>query len=311
MNVSPTISIVFTNLNGGSEPLDLLASVDALDYPRAKVEVIMVDAGSTDGSDTQTTTRFPRTSILRVPSTLGLPGALNKGIATSRGTYVFVGNDDLVVAPSSLRILIERMEGDPTIGLASGRVYFKYPEPDKTSFFYAHFRFHLWTGRITAVSNLEEPTDVEWLQSSCILIRRNVFNRIGTFDEGFRPMYFDDLDFCLRASRAGFRLVYEPAAVFRHGASQTMRRNLRGKTRTWYRNKVRFLLKHGSVLQIVSTLTLMALTAPLLPFLARRSRLGLSEQTGGPLAVLAALGWNAVHLPETLRSRRAMTQLNP
>ena len=84
------------------------------------------------------------------------------------------------------------------------------------------------------------------------MIPNRIFQKVGLFDEGFYPLYFDDFDFCLRATKAGFKIVYLPNAIFWHGIGKTTQKFPSKKIYYWwYKNKIRFYIKHASLLQII------------------------------------------------------------
>lgn len=296
----PRLSVIVTNFNGGDEPLDFLASVEKSDYPRDRRETIVVDSGSTDGSPDAVARAFPSVRLIRLPEPRGLPHAVNHGLAVASGQYVFLGNDDLTVDRTSLRLLVEAMERDRGVGLASGTIFLKYPKPGEADVAATDHTFLPLLGRITA-RRRRSPADVAWLQSCALMIRRSVLNAVGGFDERFAPIYFDDLDFCSRTRRAGFRIQTVPEAVFRHGASQTMGKNLTGKTRSWYRNKVRYILKHEPFVTALAALLLQAVASPILLLPKRPAATRL--QSGGFSAFWRGVAWNFTHLPETRSAR--------
>lgn len=301
----PTLSVIVTNFNGGEEPLDFLASVAKSDYPQSRRETIVVDSGSTDGSPDAIVRAFPAARLVRLPEARGLPHAVNQGLAVASGQYVFLGNDDLTVDRSSLRLLVETMERDIGVGLASGTVFLKYPKSGEADVAATDYAFHPLLGRITA-HRRRSPADVSWLQSCALMIRRSVLDAVGGFDERFAPIYFDDLDFCDRTRRAGFRIQTVPEAVFRHGASHTMGKNLTGKTRAWYRNKVRYTLKREPFGTALAALLFQAFASPILLLPKRPAATHL--QTGGFGAFWRSVAWNLGHLPETLAARGRMKE---
>jgi GT2 family glycosyltransferase len=296
----PTLSVIVTNFNGGDEPLDFLASVEKSDYPPGRRETIVVDSGSTDGSPDAIARAFPSARLVRLPEARGLPHAVNQGLAVASGQYVFLGNDDLTVDRSSLRLLVETMERDRGVGISSGTVFLKYPKPGEADVAATDYSFHPLLGRITT-HRRRSSADVAWLPSCALMIRRRVLDTVGGFDERFAPIYFDDLDFCDRTRRAGFRIQTVPAAVFRHGGSQSMGKNLTGKTRAWYRNKLRYILKREPFGTALAALLLQAFTSPVLLLPKRPAATHL--QSGGFRAFWRGVAWNLVKLPETLAAR--------
>lgn len=215
----PGVTIVATNWNGGTEPLALLASVDRLDYPLDARHTVVVDNGSTDGSPDAIAKSFPRVRLIRNSENRGFGPAVNQGAAKAHGKYLFITNDDIVLEPGSLGVLVDTLERDATIGAAGGPVRSKTDPP---RVLYSGMRFHWATGLQSPIPHADEPKDVDFIPACALLIRRSLWNDLGGFDERFTPAYWEDVDLGIRIRALGYRLRYEPAAGFRHTQSASL-----------------------------------------------------------------------------------------
>lgn len=189
----------------------------------ADLRVMVIDNGS------GLTPRLPvSVELLRLPANLGFAGGHNAGIraALEEGTqFVFLVNSDVVVASSCLGALIEATRNWPNIGILGPLVLSErsagHIESNGQS-------FNSWTGRHRergrglAISSVDmAPHSVDSVSGCALLASRAMLDRVGFLDEDLY-LYFEDLDWCLRASRAGFVVGVVPQAVVWHiGAGST------------------------------------------------------------------------------------------
>jgi len=126
----PSVTIIVLNWNGGQDTLACLESLAQLDYP--EFGVLVVDNGSTDGSLQAVQERFPEIPIIETGENLGYAGGSNVGLrwALDHGAdYALLLNNDTVVAPDFLRLLVEAVGADPRIGIAGPTIcYYDRPE---------------------------------------------------------------------------------------------------------------------------------------------------------------------------------------
>jgi GT2 family glycosyltransferase len=121
---APRVRLVVLNWNGGELVIRSLAHLEALDYPRDRLELVVVDNASSDGSDRVIAERFPGVRLIRNPVNGGFP-ANNLGLADLDGVdYVGLVNPDSFVEPGWLAPLVAALEGDPGLGAASARMLF-------------------------------------------------------------------------------------------------------------------------------------------------------------------------------------------
>lgn len=224
---SPKVSIIILNWNGWKDTIDCLESLEKINYPNC--EIIVVDNGSTDGSLERIKNHESRIKfkIVENKENLGFSGGNNVGIKyamESRADYVLLLNNDTLVEPDFLSELVKIGESDKKIGLVGPKIYF-YP-PDKPA------RAWFCGGKInwlkTRGSHLkcgspeesESPKISDYLTGCCLLIKREVIEKIGGLGEEYF-LYYEDTDYCLRARKLGWQCVYAPNAVIWHKVSQS------------------------------------------------------------------------------------------
>lgn len=290
----PRLSIVFPNLNGDKVELKtLLASIKNSSYPQKNLEVIMVDNGSTNDSPTYVAKNFPMVKIIKLTKNWGFSRAVNIGIAKSKGQYIFVTNDDVKVQKDCFKNLINLMSTDPTIGIAGCKVYdFKSPKKIVSS----ALKYNFYTGRFKMAKVSQKPQITDWVAGCAITFPKLVWEKIKGFDESF---FFssEELDLCLRTKYAGFNVTYHPKAIVWHGGSTTIRRPeyVDFFTKQIYRGKIRLILKHGTILEIIVNLLIQYLLIPYRTFVLGESTLP---------ALLDATIWNFKNLPKNISSQR-------
>ncbi len=176
--------------------------------------------------------------------------------------YVLLLNSDTVVRPGAIRALYDFLEAHPDIGIAGSRLENPDGTPRQSLFqFYSavsefcevtHFRV---VNRVLArwripVPIPDEPTRVDWLAGASMLIRRDVLAAIGALDAGYYT-YFDDIDYCLNAERAGWPTWYVPQSRVVHLAGQSTgvtdaAKRAKRRPTYWFEARRRFWLKnHG------------------------------------------------------------------
>jgi len=295
-NQKKIVSIVFSNFNGGNEPIYCLRSIEKLNFPKNKLEVIVVDNGSRDGSKEKIAKLFPKIKLICLKKDIGLPASLNLGIKKSKGKYIMIANDDIVLEKNSIKNMVNFLEKNTNVGVLGGKVFYK-DEPKKLSDSACDFNFYL--GEIK--KGLAKGEQIKWLQSCSIMIPKMIFQKVGLFDSGFYPLYFDDFDFCLRVKNSGFKIIYLKDAIFWHGVGKTTQKFPSKKVYYWwYKNKIRFLLKNAAPLQIITCLIAQILAT---------SFKSIQEKQFILAILFKAMFENLTTLPQTLKLRSTQNQL--
>lgn len=229
MSDDPDLTVVTVTYSPGSHLDRFLSSLTvATDRP---VAVVLADNGSTDGAPEEALTRYPGVRLVRTGGNLGYGTAINRAVATigpSGGEFVLLTNPDVVWGPGSIDALLEAAYRWPRAGTFGPLIR----DPDGALYPSARHLPSLVRGGMHAVVGFVwknnpwtksyrqqhlEPSErpVGWLSGSCLLVRREVFDAVGGFDERFF-LYMEDVDFCDRVGRAGWLNVYVPDSEILH-----------------------------------------------------------------------------------------------
>jgi GT2 family glycosyltransferase len=254
----PSVVAVIVNWNGKEHLLELLASVEALDYPGSRLKIVVVDNGSRDGSQEAVASLYPRCVLLENKKNLGYAKAVNQGIQYGLGSgagYVWVFNNDVVVFPDTLRELVNAGESDDSIGVIAPVIY-SYGDPQKVS--NAGYSIDFWTGRMKRlrsrhhvfVNHEDTACDVDSVLGCSTLIKASVFPRIGLYKPIYN-IYFEETDFNVRARRACFRVVIVKKAKVLHKDAATMDRHLLWRAWLLLRNLFLFECMNAGRVQLL------------------------------------------------------------
>jgi GT2 family glycosyltransferase len=217
----PLVHVIVLNWNLPEDTMECVRSVLCSDYPRC--EVTVVDNGSTDNSVQRLRDQFGDTIHLIANETnLGFGVGNNRGVqeALARGAdYTLLLNNDTIVAPDMLSELVQVICSDPQIGIA-GPVICYADRPNAVWFAGMRFRAKLYVVRrgLRLKHPLKQVEAVDFVSGCGMLVSRGVWETIGLFAPEFF-MYYEDLDLCLRARQAGFRLVTATRAKMWHRVS--------------------------------------------------------------------------------------------
>jgi GT2 family glycosyltransferase len=204
-------------------------------------EVFVVDNASSDDSLEGLAGAFPGIQLIQNPMNVGYAGGNNVALRHARGEYILLLNPDVVLDSCALTIAIPYLDANPEVGVLGARVLLptgRLDPPARRTFKTPATYLYKLTGLSRLfprnrrfgryyLSYLDDNclTDVDAVVGAFLLIRRSVVEQIGLLDERFF-MYCEDEDWCWRAKRAGWRIVYHPDVVAHHwkGSSTRMRR---------------------------------------------------------------------------------------
>lgn len=259
-SVGPDLEVVIVTSTGAKELVRVaLQSLRENRYSLGGQLVHVVDNASTDGTPQMIAAEFPEVRLHTLDWNAGFCVANNVVLRELRAPYVLVLNPDTEIYPGSLDHMMRLMEEDPTIGVASCRLEKRdgvIDHASKRSFptpagALSHFlglgqRFG---GRFAQYQapELDEFAlgEVDAVNGAYMLIRKTAIDEVGLLDEGYW-LYMDDLDWCFRCKRAGWRVVYDGRVSTMHvkgGTTKTKRhRGLRHNV-AFHRSMGRFYRK--------------------------------------------------------------------
>jgi len=235
VSTSPLVYIVVLSWNGKEDTLECLKSLKAITYPNHRV--LMVDNASTDGTEDAVRSAFPGVELIVNKTNLRYAGGNNVGIrhAIAKGSdYVLLLNNDTTVKPDFLNNLVSAAEAVSGAGMAAPKIYY-YDAPERI--WYAGGKISWWEGWIshigvheTDLGQYDLQAETEYITGCCMLVKRSVIEEVGLFDEMYF-IYGEDSDWSIRASRAGYKLLYVPSAVIWHKLSVSSGGHL-----SWFKN---------------------------------------------------------------------------
>ncbi|MDG4554663.1 MAG: glycosyltransferase family 2 protein [Candidatus Competibacter sp.] len=229
MTAKPAVSVVIVSFNTRELLRECLNAL-AVEADGVSHEAIVVDNASRDGSADMLAAEFPQIRLIRSEVNLGFAAANNRGFEIAQGRYVALLNSDAFPRPGALRNAVAHMDADPKIGLGGARLVGRddswqpaarlFPSPlnDFLSLSGLSTRFprSRFFGRVDrSWADPGEPAEVDWVPGAFSIIRRDVLERVGYFDEAFF-LYYEEVDLCRRIKAAGYRIGYWPDVTVVH-----------------------------------------------------------------------------------------------
>lgn len=233
---TPAVAVVVVNHNTKA---DLLACLASLDEAGAE-EVVVVDAGSSDGSLDAVARAHPEVGRLALDN-VGFGRAANAGVAATTAPAVVLANADTRFEPGAARALADYLAGHADVGAVGplirwpdGRVQLSARAFPSLGQALGHALLGLWwpanpwtrAYRLTDWDHRSERT-VDWVSGCCVAVRRDAFEQVGGFDPAYF-MFVEDVDLCHRLGQAGWRVTFAPVAEVTHAVGgATSRRRTR------------------------------------------------------------------------------------
>jgi GT2 family glycosyltransferase len=261
----PSVAIVIPTYNNVSLLLECLDSVRALDYPRDRVEVIVVDNGSTDRTLSVLGSRFPQVRVISLETNTGFAPACNRGAAEADAQYVAFLNNDAIADPNWLKAMLSALEagGQDTVCAASRIMSSDGEEVEfdgAGSNLFGAGRPHSDWGWPDLPQPPATGTPLLFASGGAMLIDREVFLSVGGFDPAYFA-YFEDVDLGWRLWVLGYRVVYAPDAWVRHIGGATGRKSgIHRRYALWEGNSLATIVKnyeHDNMERVLSAALLL------------------------------------------------------
>lgn len=220
----PRVSVIVLNYNGFWYLEDCFRSLEALNYPGDKLELILVDNASTDGSVEYVRANFPQVRIIQNPQNLGFCKANNIGAQEAKGEYIAFLNNDMRVDPGWLTELVKSISKEEDVVCVGGKIL--NWDGSKIDFIGGALNFY----GMGFQPRHGQPNGPDYSASKEILfacggsmlIKRDLFLGCGRFDEDYFA-YFEDVDLGWRLWVLGYRVLFVPTAISYHKGLGTSR----------------------------------------------------------------------------------------
>lgn len=235
------VSVVIISFNTREVLGECLQSL-ARESGGLRVQIIVVDNGSRDGSIEMVRADFPSVELIVSPENLGFGRANNLAFEQARGRYIVLLNSDAFLTPGSLRRSVEHMDADPRVGLGGGRLIGRdgssqpsarrFPTLVTDIFVYSGLADRYARSRIFGCYNRTwadpmQPAEVDWVPGAYSILRPEAIGpaALGA-PEPFDPrffLYFEEVDLCRRIKAAGYSVWYWPDIVVIHIGGESSR----------------------------------------------------------------------------------------
>jgi hypothetical protein len=257
------LSIITINYNGLKDTCALIETIPFND----KMEVIVVDNASKNDEASKIERLFPHVTVIRSNKNLGFAGGNNLGIQAAHGKYLFIINNDTLFKDFNVLALIDRIDSAPNIGIVSPKIRFAW---GKNPIQYAGYTtLSKVTVRNQAIGFGEEdrgqyetarPTP--YAHGAAMLIKREALDKVGLMPE-YYFLYYEELDWSMKFTRAGYQIWYEPKCIIYHKESQATGQN--SPLRTYYITRNRLLLVKKNYTSLSKWMAYCYLTAIVFP----------------------------------------------
>lgn len=248
----PLVSVIILNYNGNQFIQRCLETVLADSYqPR---EIILVDNASADGSMQLAKPYSDHVHIILNPKNYGFPKGCNQGIKHAKGDIIVLLNIDTEVTPAWLESLVKPLLQDQLIAMTASKLLF----PDRKTIQFAGGCIHPngLTSHdgygVTDEGQFDNAKECGYVTGASAAIRRSALDAVGGMDEGF-PLYYEDVDLCVRMHQAGYKVMYEPASLVYHYETFGTRKFSFKYFYKFHRGRMRFILKNFGVKYFLAT----------------------------------------------------------
>jgi N-acetylglucosaminyl-diphospho-decaprenol L-rhamnosyltransferase len=256
--MSPDLAVAVVNHNAGPFLAGCLDSI-AASSGEVATEVVLVDNASTDRSVDRATAGHPDVRVIRNPDNRGFARAANQALAATTAPFVLLLNPDAQIVGGKLESLVKVARERPRAGAIGALVR----NPDGTiqpsarrvprlgealghAFLGPLWRENPWTRSYTMAGwDRATEREVGWVSGSAMLLRREVIDEVGPFDEGYF-MYVEEVDWCYRFKRAGWEVWHCPDALAVHHGGRSTAQRPAAMQAELQRSRRRFYRKHYS-----------------------------------------------------------------
>ena len=226
------LTVIIVNFRTAHLVLECLSHLKAFPATAIKTQIVVVDNGSNDGSLERIGVAHPDVQLIDAGGNVGFARGNNLALQEVATEYVLLINSDALMEQGTLDAMIAAMQVDPNVGMVGPRIVNvddgrDQDYPDRFPTIAQMFRRALAGPQFPACGH-DGPVEIERIHGACLMARTVVLKQVGLLDERFF-MYDEDVDWCVRARKAGWRLMLLPQVRVRHYGGKTSGRKPNGK----------------------------------------------------------------------------------
>jgi N-acetylglucosaminyl-diphospho-decaprenol L-rhamnosyltransferase len=247
----PRVSALVVSYNTRALLLESLASLD-----QDHVEMVVVDNASADGSADAVEQRYPSVRLFRSATNVGFAAAVNLAACRSSGEHLLLLNPDATLQRGALDALEQFLDDHPRAAAVGAALVYADGRAQDSAFRFpglAQIALDLFpiprlagsrvNGRVRAG---DRPVRIHHPLGACMLIRRDAWQAVGPFDEGYF-MYVEEVDWCRRALATGWEVWHHPGAIAVHRGGQSTRQQADAMFAQLWRSRLRYYERFHSV----------------------------------------------------------------
>ena len=244
----PVLSIIIPVYNEWEYTVNCLKSI--CENTQADYEVIVVDDASRDET-TKVLSKVRNLHLIKNDENVGFLESCNRGAKASRGAYILFLNNDAMVTKGWLTPMLETIGREDVGAVGSKLIYHDGTLQEAGGVVWndgSCLNFGRWDDPEKPEYNYTK--EVDYCSGACLLVKKKLFDKIGGFDERFKPGYYEDTDLCFSLSILGYKVIYQPMSVVVHVEGVTSGNDISFGIKKYQEiNKPKFVEKWNAVLQ--------------------------------------------------------------
>lgn len=235
-------------------------SIDSSQSETLRTEIIVVDSASSDDTAEMVRRRFPQVKLLAQTENVGFTRSNNIALREARGRYLLLLNPDTEIVRDAIPTMVAYLDQHPDVGIVGPHTLNDDGSTQSTRRHFPNFWIGIfestWLQPYAPKSLLDyyyyangtpsdATLDVDWVQGSAMMVRREIYEQIGGLDEGY-VMYSEELDWCKRAKERGWRVVFLGDAKVIHYGGKSSEQAVARSHILFQQSKLRYFRKyHG------------------------------------------------------------------
>lgn len=261
------VSVITVNFNHSHVTEDLLSSIFSKNK-YLNLEIIVVDNGSTINPVPGWQEKYPNVQFIRSEVNLGFAGGNNLGIRAAKGDYLFLVNNDTEFTDGLVETLVAMLDADETTGVVSPKIHY-FDQPGMLQ--YAGYTpMNYYTGRNACIGQFEQDNgqydnrtgETGYAHGAAMMVRKRATDKAGLMAENYF-LYYEELDWCERIKRAGYKVCVNMQALIYHKESVSVGKKSALKEYFMNRNRILFIRKFApGFAGLIFTLYFAAVVSP-------------------------------------------------